>query len=100
MKKLSPIHPGTMLLEDFMQPLGLSQNQLAKDLGVPPTRIGEIVNGRRAISAETAMRLARYFNMSVDFWLGLQRQYDRQTAEDEFSERIAREVKPRERATA
>lgn len=94
-RKLAPIHPGTILLEDYMQPLGLSQNRLAKDLNVPVTRIGEIVNGRRAITAETSIRLGRYFGQSAEFWLGLQAQYDMELAEDQFAARIEREVKQR-----
>ena len=99
-KKRTPIHPGTLLLEDFMRPLSLSQNQLAKALGVPVTRIGEIVNGRRTITAETAMRLARYFDTSVEFWMNLQARYDREVAEDLFAARIRKEVKPRESVSA
>lgn len=94
-KKLEPIHPGEILLEDFMEPLGLSQNQLARELSVPVTRIGEIVNGRRSITAETAMRLGRYFNQSPEFWLGLQQQYDLELAQDEAEVMVRKEVTPR-----
>jgi antitoxin HigA-1 len=92
-KMLSPIHPGEILLEDFMKPLGLSQYRLAHDLGVTPIRISQIVNGRRAISVDTAMRLARYFGTSAAVWLRMQVHYDLELANKELSERINREVK-------
>ena len=76
-KKLKPVHPGEILLEEFLKPLGLSQNRLALSIGVPPRRINEIVLGKRSISADTALRLGRYFDMSPQFWLGLQMDYDR-----------------------
>jgi addiction module HigA family antidote len=90
---LSPIHPGEVLLEDFMKPLGLSQYRLAKDINVTPIRISQIVNGRRAITVDTAMRLARYFGTSPEVWLRLQVRYDLESAESELRERIDREVK-------
>lgn len=90
---LSPIHPGEVLLEDFMKPLGLSQYRLAKDLGVTPIRISQIVNGQRAISVDTAMRLARYFGTSAAVWLRLQVRYDLEVAEKTLKDRIEREVK-------
>src|SRR3972149_3103675 len=90
---LSPIHPGEVLREDFMKPLGLSQYRLAKDLGVTPIRISQIVNGKRAITADTAMRLARDFGTSAAVWLRLQVRYDLEVAEEELRERIEREVK-------
>jgi addiction module HigA family antidote len=90
---LSPIHPGEVLLEDFMKPLGLSQYRLAKDIRVTPIRINQIINGKRSISVDTAMRLARYFGTSAAVWLRLQVRYDLQVAEEELSERINREVK-------
>jgi addiction module HigA family antidote len=90
---LSPIHPGEVLLEDFMKPLGLSQYRLAKDIGVTPIRISQIVNGRRAITVDTAMRLARYFGTSATVWLRLQVRYELEVAEKELRERINREVK-------
>jgi len=90
---LSPIHPGEVLLEDFMKPLGLTQYRLAHDLGVTPMRISQIVNGRRAITVDTAMRLARYFGTSAAVWLRLQVRYDLEVAETELSARINREVK-------
>ena len=92
-KKLSPIHPGEVLIEDFMKPLGLSQYRLAKDIGVTPIRISQIVNGQRAITVDTAMRLARYFGTSAVVWLRLQVRYDLEVAEKELSGRINREVK-------
>lgn len=88
-----PIHPGEILLEDFMIPLGLSQYRLAKDIGVTPIRISQIVNGKRSITVDTAMRLARYFGTSAAVWLRLQIRYDLEVAEREISERINREVK-------
>ena len=90
---LSPIHPGEILLEDFMKPLGLSQYRLAQDIGVTPIRISQIVHGKRAITVDTAMRLARYFGTSAAVWLRLQVRYDLEVAETELSDRINREVK-------
>jgi len=90
---LSPIHPGEVLLEDFMKPLGLSQYRLAKDIGVTPIRISQIVNGHRAITVDTALRLSRYFGTSAAVWLRLQVRYDLEVAEIELLERINREVK-------
>ena len=90
--KLPPIHPGEVLLEDFMKPLGLSQYRLAKDIGVTPIRISQIVNGKRSITVDTAMRLARYFGTSAGVWMRLQVRYDLEIAERELSERINREV--------
>lgn len=93
-KKLSPIHPGEILLEDFIKPLGLSMNKVALDLRVPVTRIGEIVHGRRGVTADTALRLGRYFKISPRFWLNAQAAYDIEVAEDELAEQVAREVRP------
>jgi antitoxin HigA-1 len=93
--KFPPIHPGATLLEDFMKPLRLSINRLAIELRVPATRIHEIVNGQRAISVDTALRLARYFGTSPEFWLNLQQHYDLERAKDELEERVGREVHPR-----
>jgi len=90
---LSPIHPGEVLMEDFMKPLGLSQYRLAQDIGVTPIRISQIVNGQRAITVDTAMRLARYFGTSPEVWLRLQVRFDLEVAERELRERIGREVK-------
>jgi addiction module HigA family antidote len=90
--KLMPVHPGEVLLEEFLKPMNLSQNQMALALRVPARRINEIVHGKRRITADTALRLARYFNMSPRFWLGLQMDYDLDVAEDEVGERLNREV--------
>ena len=90
---LPPVHPGEVLMEDFMKPLGLSQYRLAKDIGVSPIRISQIVNGKRSITVDTAMRLARYFSTSAAVWLRLQIRYDLEVAEKELRERIDREVK-------
>ena len=90
---LSPIHPGEVLLEDFMKPLKLSQYRLAHDIGVTPIRISQIVNGQRAITVDTAMRLARYFSTSAGVWLRLQVRYDLEVAEKQLRARINREVK-------
>ena len=91
--KLSPIHPGEVLLEDFMKPLGLTQYRLAHDIGVTPIRISQIVHGQRAISVDTAMRLARYFGTSAAVWLRMQVRYDLEVARGLLSDRINREVK-------
>ena len=80
-KKLKPVHPGEILREEFMAPLGLSMNRMAMDLRVPVTRIADIVNARRGISADTALRFARYFKTSAAFWMNLQRRYEAETAE-------------------
>jgi addiction module HigA family antidote len=93
--RMAPLHPGEVLLEEFMRPMGISQNQLARDLGVPPRRINEIVHGKRGITADTALRLARHFGTSAQFWLGLQADYDLETEEIRLADRIAREVKVR-----
>ena len=90
--KLMPVHPGEVLLEEFLKPMNLSQNQLALALRVPARRINEIVHGKRRITADTALRLARYFNMSPRFWLGLQMDYDLDVAEDELGEKLDKEV--------
>ncbi|SRR6266498_5137636 len=94
-KNLSPVHPGEILLEDFMKPLGLTQYRLARDLRVTPIRISQIVNGKRSISVDTALRLARYFGTSAAVWLRLQVHYDLEVAEQELGKRINREVKVR-----
>ncbi|MBC8345458.1 MAG: HigA family addiction module antidote protein [Candidatus Marinimicrobia bacterium] len=91
--KISPIHPGEILLEEFLKPLGLSQNKIANDMGVPPRRINEIVLGKRRLTADTALRLARYFDMSAEFWLGLQMDFDLDTEEDRLAKRVINEVK-------
>jgi addiction module HigA family antidote len=94
-RTLNPVHPGEILLEEFLKPMNLSQNRLALDIGVPPRRINEIVLGKRSITADTALRLGRYFNMSAEFWLGLQMDYDLDLARDALHDRLNREVKPR-----
>src|SRR5574341_1352201 len=99
-KTLSPIHPGEILLEDFMKPLGLSQYRLAHDIGVTPIRISQIVNGERSVTVDTAMRLARYFGTSAAVWLRLQVRYDLEVAERQLSDRIKREVKVRQQPPA
>jgi len=91
-KKIAPIHPGEILLEEFLKPMGISQNRLALDIRVPPRRINEIVHGKRRITADTALRLAKYFDMSPQFWLGLQMDYDLDIAEDQLSESLKREI--------
>ena len=93
MGKLSPVHPGEVLLEDFMKPLGLSQYRVAKDIGVPTLRISQIVRGHRSVTADTALRLARYFGTSAAVWLRLQARYDLEMAEAKIAKRINREVK-------
>jgi antitoxin HigA-1 len=93
MDKLPPVHPGEVLLEDFIKPLGLSQYRVAKDIGVPALRISQIVRGQRSITADTALRLARYFGTSASVWLRLQARYDLETAEGKIAKRINREVK-------
>ncbi|MGH7819355.1 MAG: HigA family addiction module antitoxin [Candidatus Binatia bacterium] len=90
-----PIHPGAILLEDFLKPLSISANKLARELRVPPNRIIKIVNGERGITADTALRLARFFNMTPDFWMNLQSHYDLERAQDEIAEAIERDVRPR-----
>ena len=91
-KKIKPIHPGEILMEEFLIPMGLSQNMLANDIGVPPRRINEIIHGKRRITADTALRLSRYFKMSPQFWLGLQMDYDLDLGEDRLAERLEKEV--------
>jgi addiction module HigA family antidote len=91
-QKLMPIHPGEVLLEEFLKPMNLSQNQLALAIRVPARRINEIVHGKRRITADTALRLARYFGVSPQFWLGLQVDYDLDVAQDANGDQIAREV--------
>ena len=92
-KLLANITPGEILEEDFLKPMGLSQYRLAKDIGVPARRINEIVKGQRAITADTALRLGRFFKMSAQFWLNLQSHYDLEVVEDRLGRRLEREVK-------
>lgn len=95
--KLAPVHPGEVLLEDFLSPLGISQYRLAKDISVPPRRINEIVHGQRSISADTALRLARFFGVSPRFWLNLQAQFDLDVESDRLGDRLRDEVVSRGR---
>ena len=92
-KKIPPIHPGEILLEDFLEPMGISQYKLSKDISVPPRRINEIVQGKRSISADTALRLSRYFGLSERFWLKLQSRYDLEVEKDKLDVRLAKEVR-------
>ena len=92
-RKLKPIHPGEVLAADFLEPLSLSQYRLARDISVPPRRINEIVHGTRAISADSALRLARYFGTSDRFWLNLQARYDLEMERDHLGTRLAKEVR-------
>jgi addiction module HigA family antidote len=94
-QKLKPVHPGEVLLEEFLSPLGISQNKLALDIRVPPRRINEIVHGKRRITADTALRLGRYFGMSPQFWLGLQMDYDLDIEEDRLGGRLQQDVPER-----
>ena len=93
LERLPPVHPGEVLWEDFMKPLSLSQYRVAKDIGVSPIRINQIVHGKRAITADTAMRLARYFGTSAEVWLRLQAGYDLEVAQEQLGERIKQEVR-------
>ena len=98
-KRLAPVHPGEVLLEDFLTPLGLTQYRLARSLTVPPRRINEIVHGKRAVTADTALRLARFFGTSERFWLNLQTRYDLEVSKDALGPRLAREVVTLKRAS-
>ncbi|MBT8338702.1 MAG: HigA family addiction module antidote protein [Desulfatitalea sp.] len=91
-KQLPPIHPGEILIEEFLEPMGISQYRLAKDISVPPRRINEIVHGKRSITADTALRLGRFFGMSPQFWLNLQTRYDLEVTEDFLKDRLDNEV--------
>jgi len=99
-KTMEPVHPGEILSEEFLKPLGVSQYRLAKDINVPARRINEIVHGKRSISADTALRLSRYFGLSERFWLNLQSGYDLETEKDRLKGRIEEEVKVLERKSA
>jgi addiction module HigA family antidote len=94
MRKPSPIHPGEILSEDYLKEMGISQTRLARDIGVPARRINEICRGKRTISADTALRLARFFAMSAEYWMTLQSRFDLQTLEDSAAGRLRREVRP------
>jgi len=91
--RLPPVHPGEVLLEEFLKPMNLSQNRLALDIGVPARRINEIVLGKRSVTVDTALRLARYFGTSPQLWLGLQMDYDLDVATDALEPRLKREVR-------
>ena len=91
-RKLAPVHPGEVLLEDYLEPLGLSQYRLAQDISVPARRINEIVHGKRAVTADTALRLARYFSTTERFWLNLQARFDLETERDRLGRRLLEEV--------
>ena len=91
-KKLPPIHPGEILIEEFLKPMGISQYRLAKDISVPPRRINEIVHGKRSITADTALRLGRFFEISPQFWLNLQNRFDIEVTEDLLADRLDKEV--------
>ena len=91
--KLSPIHPGEILLEEFLKPMGISQYRLAKDINVPPRRINEIVHGKRSITPNTALRLSRYFGLSERFWMNLQARYDLEMEKDRLQDRLEKEVR-------
>ena len=91
--KIPPVHPGEILMWEFLKPLDLSQNKLAIDLGVSPRRINEIVHGKRSVTADTALSLARYFRMSPQFWMGLQMDYELDLEQDRLAEKIRKEVK-------
>ncbi|RZV56631.1 MAG: addiction module antidote protein, HigA family [Candidatus Brocadia sp. BROELEC01] len=93
MKKMAPVHPGEILLEEFLEPMGISQYKLAKDISVPPRRINEIVQGKRSITADTALRLSRYFGLSERFWLNLQSRYDLEIEKDRLDARLVKEVR-------
>lgn len=93
MRDYQPTHPGTILLEEFLIPMDISQTRLAKDIGMPPRRINKIVRGERGISADTALRLARYFGMSVEFWTGIQTHYEVEMARMALADRLEQEVK-------
>jgi len=92
--KMKPLHPGEVLRKEFLEPLGFSQNKLAMAIGVPARRINEIVLGKRRITANTALRLARFFKMSPEFWMGLQMDYDLDLEQDKFENEIAPQIKP------
>jgi addiction module HigA family antidote len=92
-EKFAPVHPGEILLEEFLKPMGLSQYALAKDINVPARRINEIVHGDRSISADTALRLSRFFGMSENFWMNLQARYDLEIQKDQLDGRLEREVR-------
>jgi addiction module HigA family antidote len=93
-RRIKPIHPGEVLMEEFLKPMGISQYRLAKDIGLQPTRINQIAKGKAGVSAETALRLGRYFQMTPQFWMNLQSQYELETAQDRLAGRLEKEVNP------
>ncbi len=93
-QKMPPVHPGEILLEDFMKPLGITQYRLAKEMNIYPRRVNEIVHGKRAITANTALRLARFFGTSAEVWMNLQSFYDLEMARDEVEAQILKEISP------
>lgn len=93
-KAFAPVHPGEVILHDYLEPLGMTQYALAKALRITPARLGEIVRGRRAITPDTALRLARYFGTSAEFWIGMQTHYDLEMARERVAAAIEREIKP------
>jgi addiction module HigA family antidote len=93
-KKLAPIHPGEILLEEFLKPMGISQYRLARDTGVPPRRINEIVHGKRSVTADTALRLSRYFGLSERYWINLQSWFDLEIEKDRLGDKLKKEVQP------
>lgn len=93
-RKLPPVHPGEVLMGEFLEPMKISQYRLAKDISVPPRRVNEIIHGKRAVTADTALRLGRFFGMDPKFWINLQARYDLDVAEDALAERLEKEVKP------
>jgi antitoxin HigA-1 len=97
-RDFAPVHPGEILLTEFLEPMGISQYRLAKDISVTPRRINEIVHGRRAITADTALRLGRFFGMEAEFWLNLQTHYDMEVAQDALQAQLDKEVQPFKRA--
>jgi addiction module HigA family antidote len=99
-RKLKPITPGEILLEEFLTPLGISQSKLARDIGVPTGRVNEIVQGKRAITTDTALRLSVYFNMTPEFWMNLQSHYDLKLAKQNLLPKIERSVRPAEKRAA
>ena len=94
MKKLAPIHPGEILMEEFLTPIGISQSRLARDINVPPRRINEICLGKRGITPDTALRLGRYFGVSAEFWMNLQQRYDLQSRRDEIADELEKGIRP------
>jgi addiction module HigA family antidote len=93
-KRLRPIHPGEILLEEFLKPFGISINRIARDIDVPPGRVSLIVNGKRGITADTALRLAKYFRVSAELWMGLQSEYDLRVAQRKVADEIEKRVRP------